>query len=220
MGAVIAFHEVVATREGQTWGVPVSFNVEPDRFYVIRTTPGHSSALLSLCLGWLTPESGSVEVLGVEPSGLPRGRRARWRTKVGTILQPEGLVTTMTLRANIVVPLIYACHFSVSDAKLRAQEVLAATRLTNWADRRPDDLPLDVRQRAALARALAPLPSLLLLEDPLASLASTDAQRLFDLCRQWVPTVVATTHRRNPALYEVADDVMLWDVSGFRPGVA
>ena len=41
-----------------------------------------------------------------------------------------------------------------------------------------------------------------------------------ELCRQWVPTVVATTHRRNPALYEVADDVMLWDASGFRPGVS
>ena len=111
MGSVIAFTDVVAGTDGQTWGAPVTFSVDASRFYVIRTTPGHSAALLSLCLGWRAPESGSVEVLGVAPAALPRSRRARWRTKVGTVLAPEGLVTTMTLRANIVVPLIYACHF-------------------------------------------------------------------------------------------------------------
>lgn len=214
----MAFTEVVADAGAEPWGTPVTFTVEAPRCYVIRTTPGRSSAFISLCLGASAPDAGTVSVLGTSPSDLSRKARARWRTKVGTVLQPEGLLTTLTLRNNIVVPLVFASHFTMPDAQLRAQEVLEATRLLPWADRRPTELPLDVRQRAAVARALASLPSLLLLEDPLSSLASADATELFEICRQWVPTMVVATHRRNTALYDMADDVMLWDGSGFRRG--
>lgn len=218
MEQVIAFSDVMADAGAEPWGNAVTFAVEAPRCYVIRTTPGRSSTFVSLCLGSTAPTAGTVSVLGVSPSELSRSDRARWRTKVGTVLQPEGLLTTLTLRNNIVVPLVFASHFTMPDAQLRAQEVLEATHLLPWADRRPTDLPLDVRQRAAVARALASLPALLLLEDPLSSLASADATDLFEICRQWVPTMIVATHRRNTALYEMADDVMLWDASGFRRG--
>ena len=214
----MAFSDVLASSGTEAWGQPVTFSVDAPRCYVIRTTPGHSSAFISLCLGWSTPASGTVRVLGVEPARLSRHAAAHWRTRVGTVMQPEGLVTTLSLRNNLVVPLIFASHFAMADAQLRAHEVLEATGLVQWAELRPTDVPLDVRQRAAVARALAPLPSLLLLEDPLSSLASADATELFELCRQWVPAMVVATHRRNVALYDMADDVMLWDASGFRRG--
>lgn len=219
---MIAFENVLAHAgpDHESWREPVSFTIDASQCVAIRTVPGHSAAMLSLCIGLAAPHSGTVTVLGASPAALERLELARWRTDVGTVLQPEGLVATLTLRANIIIPLVYTGRLSRADAQTRAAEVLHAVALTRWADRRPADVPVDVRQRAALARALAPLPSVLLLEDPLASLASRDAAELFHLCRQWVSTVVVTTHRRNPALYEVADRVVLWDAAGFRAGVA
>lgn len=222
MESVITFDRVLAHvgHDHESWRQPVTFRIESSQCVAIRTLPGHSAAMLALCIGLTAPERGTVTVLGTTPSALSRRQLGRWRTEVGTVLQPEGLVATLSLRANVIIPLVYTGRLSHGDARVRATEVLDALELMRWADRRPSEVPADVRQRAALARALAPLPSVLLLEDPLASLASRDAARLFQLCREWVPTVVVTTHRRNPALYEVADRVVLWDAAGFRAGDA
>ena len=93
--------------------------------------------------------------------------------------------------------------------------MLDALSLLEWSDARPSDLPPDIRQVAALARALAPEPRVLLLEDPLSSVRSRQAMEVLHYCKRQVPTALVTTFRRSDPLYDVADALMLWDARGF-----
>lgn len=198
------------------WTDAISFDVPIGKWFVLRTTPARSAALLRLCVGLDEPlPPGAVEVLGKRPGDLARDAAFNFRRALGVALQPDGLVSNLTLHRNLVVPLVYSGHRSPRDAADRARAVLDALNLAAYADARPSDLAPDVRQVAAIARALAPEPSLLLLEDPLNAVRSRVASEVFAYCRSQVPTAMVTSFRRSEPLYELADSLTLWDARGF-----
>lgn len=198
------------------WTDVISFEVPVGTWFALRTTPARSAALLRLCVGLDEPLApGVVEVLGKRPGDLGRDAAFNFRRALGVALQPDGLVSNLTLQRNLVVPLVYSGHRSPQEASDRAQAVLDALNLAAYADARPSDLTPDIRQVAAIARALAPEPSLLLLEDPLNAVRSRVAAEVFAYCRSQVPTAMVTSFRRSEPLYEIADSLTLWDARGF-----
>ena len=197
------------------WPAPISIEVGEGGWVVIRTTPARSGALLRLCVGLDEPEApGVIELLGQRPGTLKRDAAFNFRRALGVALQPDGLVSNLSLLRNLVVPLVYSGHRSPDEADRRARVVLEEMHLTEWAEARPSELPPDLRQVAALARALAPEPKLLLLEDPLNAVRSRQALEVLEYCKRQVPTALITTFRRSEPLYDLADALMLWDARG------
>lgn len=211
-------HALVPRRPVAEWPEPVSFEVPEGQWMVIRTTPARSGALMRLCCGLDDVAApGELEVLGARPGALGRDAVFSFRCALGVALQPDGLVSNLPLLRNLVVPLVYSGQRTPDEAAARAQAVLEQLDLAPWANARPSDLPPDVRQVAAIARALAPEPRLLVLEDPLNAVRSRMAASVLARCKALVPTAIVTVFRRFEPLYEIADQLVLWDARGFLP---
>ena len=216
MAALVALRDVRPFDAPDQWRQPLSLVVEEGTFLVIRTIPALGSRLFRLVLGAERTERGSVSVLGAVPGDLSRRELRLLRRQIGSVLIPDGLVGNMTVSRNLALPLIFAAGMGDDEVDDRIGRVVDAFGLDDVRSRRPANLPADVRQIVALARAVVGSPSLLLLDDPLASVGTVETGRLIALCRQFAGTVIATTHRRNTVLYENADDVALWDEFGYR----
>lgn len=217
MSAVIRFTDVIAPPPREGWPGPVSFEVREGAFVMVMTTPAISIALLRLMIGLREPSEGMVEVLGVRPGRLNRWDAQVHRRRLGVGFdEPSGLVSNLTLRMNLVVPMLYSGIANMATAQARATEILEASDLTRWADRRPADVPPDVRKEAVILRATVRDPELLLLEEPVGSLRDPRARFLLDLCRKRARTVFATTTEREGVQFERADTIISLDESGLH----
>ncbi len=199
------------------WPGPVSFDVDEGAFCVVRTTISLSTQLTRLLVGLREPTGGTVEVLGVEPGKLNRWQAQRFRRRLGVgFSEPAGLVSNLTLRMNLIVPLLYSGSAEMSGASERADRALAECGLSAWADLRPADLPPDVAREAVIARAIVRDPDLLLLEDPVGPLRESRAGFLLGLCRRRARTAILTTMERESVLYDFADTILLLDERGLE----
>ena len=216
MAVTLALRDVRPFDAPEQWRHPLSLVVEERSFLVVRTVPALGARLFRLVLGAERPASGSVSVLGESPGDMSRSTIRNLRRQIGSVLIPDGLVGNMTVWRNLALPLIFASGMDEDEVERRIERVVEAFGLEDIRTRRPANLPADVRQIVALARAVVGNPSLLLLDDPLASVGTVETGRLIALCRHFAGSVIATTHRRNTVLYESADDVALWDESGYR----
>ncbi|HEV8642868.1 MAG TPA: ABC transporter ATP-binding protein [Methylomirabilota bacterium] len=154
------------------------------------------STLLGLLAGLDRPTAGSIMVAGVELTRLGEDDLARFRRQtLGYVFQSFHLIPTLTAAENVAVPLEIA---GVADAPARALELLDEVGLASRAHHYPVQLSGGEQQRAALARAVALRPKLLLADEPTGNLDSaTGAQiieRLLALNRQRGSTLVFVTH--------------------------
>lgn len=216
MDIVVDFSHVQGELNAVRWAKPVSFQVPRGTLHLIRTRSAFSNPLFRLALGFSDPSAGQVTVKGLEPSKLERNEVRDLRRGIGSTLDPDGLVANLTVKMNLVVPLVFASGLELAEATARAESVLKVMHLTMWAETRPASLPAEVRQAVALARALGSRPELLMLENPLASVDNRETRRLLSLCRAQTETLLIATHRNDGILHEFADAVWEWDDDGFR----
>lgn len=213
---IVSFTLVQGERTAVRWPKPVSFRVKRGALLLIKTKSAYSAPLFRMCLGFSEPSAGAVYVNGQTPAALGRKEVRDYRRAIGTLLDPDGLVSNLTIRMNLIVPLVYATGLDFEEAAMRAEQTLDVMHLTMWADQRPAALPAEIRQTAALARALSPRPALMLLENPIASVDHKETRRLLSLCRMQAETLLVATHRNDGILHEFADEVWQWDDDGFR----
>lgn len=216
MDVVIDFSHVAGEQRATRWVRPVSFQVERGTLHLIRTRSAFSAPLFRMLLGFSEPSAGSVRVSGVEPSKLERNQVRDLRRRIGSLLDPDGLVSNLSVRMNLVVPLVFATGLEFEAAMSRVEEMLNVMHLRMWAELRPATLPMEVRQAVGLARALSPATDLLMLENPLQSVDNRETRRLLSLCRAQAETLLIATHRNDGILHEFADAVWEWDEDGFR----
>jgi ABC-type ATPase involved in cell division len=216
MDVIVDFSHVQGERGAVRWAKPVSFQVQRGTLHLIKTRSAFSAPLFRLALGFSDPSGGEVRVNGQEPARLERNEIRALRRAIGSTLDPDGLVANLTVRMNLVVPLVYASGMEFEAAVERANSMIDARHLGMWAETRPPPLPAEVRQAAALARALGPRTDLLMLENPLASVDNRETRRLLSLCRAQAETLLVATHRNDGILHEFADAVWEWDDDGFR----
>ncbi|HEY7795693.1 MAG TPA: ATP-binding cassette domain-containing protein [Gaiellaceae bacterium] len=159
------------------------------------------TTLLHLLAGLDLPDAGEVVVDGVSLGSLDRGGRAELRrTRVAFVAQEAGLVPFLGARENVELALALRRVEGDADA------VLEAVGLAEHAERPVAELSAGQRVRAALARALAPRPLVLLADEPTARLDAANALALgtllAELARERGTTVICATH--DPLLIEQA----------------
>jgi ABC-type lipoprotein export system ATPase subunit len=163
------------------------------------------TTLLHLLAGLDLPTVGEVVVLGTRVDTLDRDARASLRAQqIGFVGQQPGLVPFLSARENVELAL--ALRKRPVD-KERAGEVLAAVGLSERADQRLSRLSTGERARVASARALAPSPALLLVDEPTSRLdqanAVAAAALLARLAQEHDTAVVCATH--DPVVIDQAD---------------
>jgi putative ABC transport system ATP-binding protein len=174
-----------------------------ERVAVMGPSGSGKSTLLNLVCGLDEPTSGSVEVEGVELSGLTDDARTRLRReKIGMIFQTFNLLPTLTSLENVALPLRLE-GLSKKEAEGRAASMLGRVGLNGRASHRPDELSGGERQRVAIARALIFRPPLLLGDEPTGNLDSNTGDeilRLLDnLQQEYQSTLLMVTHNAQAA---------------------
>ena len=198
------------------WPGPLDLEIPAGRTTVIWTLPSLATPLIRLCVGLRSPAVGRVFVLGTEAGSMARFEGMRFRRRLGVAMQPGGLISNVNLRTNLMVPLLYAGVADMEQSQVLVDDVLDAIGITRWADRRPADVPPEVRQAAIVARALVRRPELLLLEAPFRALRVKRGDELLRLCRERAGTVVIVETENEPWLFERADMLVTLDERGAR----
>jgi putative ABC transport system ATP-binding protein len=183
-------------------GINLSVNAGEHLAIVGKSGSGKSS-LLNLITGLDHPSQGSVLVGGTSIHGLKEGPLALWRGRsVGIVFQFFQLVPTLTIMENILLAMEFVGAVPKKARKARSKELLDMTGISGLADRLPAELSGGEQQRAAIARALANDPPLLVADEPTGNLDSVNANLVLGLFRGLVQagkTVVVVTHERSVA---------------------
>ncbi len=136
-----------------------------------------------VALGLSPPGDGRVTVMGTDLATLSRTELLAYRRLVGYLPAGDGLLQNLTLRQNVALPLRFGSNFSESQIASRLNIMLAATRLTGVERLRPAQASEEQRRRAALARALAFDPDLVVLEDVFVGLTNRAARDVLETAR-------------------------------------
>lgn len=136
-----------------------------------------------LALGLDRVPEGRVLALGTDLGTLDRVALLTFRRKIGYLPAGDGLMQNLSLRDNIRLPLRFGSNFRYRDIEGRVDVIVAQLRLTRVADRRPAQANAEERRRAALGRALAFDPDLVILEEPFDGLTEKAAAELLETAR-------------------------------------
>lgn len=157
---------------------------------------GGKSTLLRVLGGLLQPETGEV-LVDSEP--LPHAPQAALQSlrRNGFVFQGYNLFPHLSAQQNIVLPLCVVHGYGRAQAETCAQEWLQRLGLTEHRHKRPAELSGGQQQRAAIARALASKPKLLLLDEPTSALDPVMTGEVLDVIRELAEDgqqIVLATH--------------------------
>jgi putative ABC transport system ATP-binding protein len=185
-------------------GVSTAF--ERDRFTAIMGPSGSGkSTLMHILAGLDKPTSGSVQLDGVEITGLDDGELTKLRRdKLGFVFQFFNLIPVLTAEENLVLPLSIAGR---KPDQAWVEQLIQAVGLAERRTHRPSELSGGQQQRVAFARALVSKPAVVFADEPTGNLDSKASADVLDLLRRAVDefgqTVIMVTH--DPAAAAHAD---------------
>jgi putative ABC transport system ATP-binding protein len=182
----------------------VSLSVPPGEYLAVVGKSGSGkSTLINMIAGIDRPTSGDIGVAGTRLNDLNESKLAGWRGRnVGIVFQFFQLLPTLTIAENVVLPMDFCATYPVHERRPRALEILGRVGIADQADKFPANLSGGQQQRAAIARALANSPAVLLADEPTGNLDSHTADAIFDLFAGLAgagTTVVVVTHEREIA---------------------
>jgi len=182
----------------------ISFQVHEGEFLSIVGPSGNGkSTLLNMITGIDRPSDGAVTVLGQQVHEMSENALARWRGEnVGIIFQFFQMLPALTLLNNVILPMDLASKYSPKERRERAMHLLDIVGLADQAHKLPSMVSGGQQQRAAVARALANDPALLVGDEPTGNLDTASAQMVFDLFSDLVDegkTVLMVTHDKELA---------------------
>jgi putative ABC transport system ATP-binding protein len=193
----------------------VSLKVYPGEFVGVRGPSGSGkSTLINMITGIDRPTRGDVNVTGTRLNDLNENELARWRGKnVGVIFQFFQLLPTLTVLENVILPMEACRVWKSRERPERAMHLLDQVGLADQAQKLPNTLSGGQQQRAAIARALANDPALVMGDEPTGNLDSKSADKVFYLFEDLVEqgkTFMMVTHdqglaARIPRVVEVLD---------------
>jgi ABC-type lipoprotein export system ATPase subunit len=170
---------------------------------IVGKSGSGKSTLLNMVTGIDHPTSGQVIVNGQDLyTSMDESGRSLWRGKnLGIVFQFFQLLPMLSLVENVMLPMDYADMYDFDERPKRAIDLLARVGLEKFAHKHPHSVSTGQQQLAAIARALATDPPLLVADEPTGNLDSRSADTIIDLFDQLVAdgkTIVMVTH--DPSL--------------------
>lgn len=182
----------------------IDLTVDRGEFVAIVGASGSGKSTLLHLLGALDePSDGTVRLAGqAYDAESSEGLAAIRNRKLGFVFQFHHLLREFTALENVMMPLLIAGETEVR-ARSRAEELLAAVGLAGRMSHRPSQLSGGEQQRAAVARALAADPLVVLADEPSGNLDYANSERLHQLfahlTREFETALVVVTHNRSLA---------------------
>jgi len=204
--ALIELRDVFKTYEAGGGDVTVlkevTLKVQPGEFVsVVGPSGSGKSTMLNMITGIDRPTSGEVLVGGEAVHELSENELARWRGRnVGVIFQFFQLLPTLTVLENVMLPMDFCNVYKRRERKERAMRLLEQVGIADQADKLPSALSGGQQQRAAIARALANDPPVIVGDEPTGNLDTGTADAVFALFQDLVTqgkTLVIVTHDRE-----------------------
>jgi len=170
---------------------------------IVGASGSGKSTLLNLIAGIDRPTGGEVRVAGTAVHTLDESRLAAWRGRhVGVVFQFFQLLPTLTVIENVMLPMDFCGTRPPAQARRHALGLLDQVGIADQADKLPSALSGGQQQRAAIARALANDPPLIVADEPTGNLDSATASRVVELLAGLARagrTVLMVTHERDLA---------------------
>lgn len=187
----------------------VSFGVEKGKLVALLGPSGSGkTTILRMIAGLESPDSGDVVIDGKIVNDIPASKRG-----IGFVFQNYALFRYMTVEQNVAFGLkVQQKKPSKEFIKNRVSEMIELVGLKGMEKRYPSQLSGGQRQRVAFARAIAPNPQLLLLDEPFAAIDAKVRQELRTWLRDMIGklgiTSIFVTHDQDEAV-EVSDEIIV-----------
>jgi len=193
----------------------ISLHIQRGEFVSIVGPSGNGkSTLLNMITGIDRPSEGDIIVTGRQIHKMSEDKLAAWRGEhVGIIFQFFQMLPSLSLLDNVILPMDLANKYRPHERKPRAMYLLETVGLADQMHKLPSMVSGGEQQRAAIARALANDPDLLVADEPTGNLDSRTSRDVFDLFAQVVnqgKTLLMVTHdkelaQRVPRIVEILD---------------
>lgn len=184
----------------------IDLTVEKGEFIAVVGKSGSGkSTLINLITGIDSPSRGTIHVEGTAIHALNQEALSIWRGRnVGVVFQFFQLLPTLTILENVMLPMDFCNTFPVKERRRRAETLLDRLGILEQANKLPADLSGGQQQRAAIARALANDPPILVADEPTGNLDSGTGEEVMQLFANLVKegkTVLMVTHERDYTRY-------------------
>ncbi len=183
--------EVVALKD-------ISFEIKRGEVTLLMGASGSGkSTLLSLIAGFLKPTFGKVIVKGEVISKLPDNFATEFRRKnIGFIFQKFNLLEDLSVKENILLPLI-PIDLDINKMQKRAKKVLKLFKIAHKENQKVSNLSGGEQQRCAIARAMINEPNIILADEPTANLdknLSFEFMEILKDLKNMGKTIIIATH--------------------------
>lgn len=178
----------------------LSLDIYPGEFVSIVGPSGNGkSTLLNMITGIDHPNNGTITVGDKDVFAMSENELAKWRgQEVGIIFQFFQMLPALSLLQNVALPMEFAGKYGRSERRERAMDLLDMVGLADQANKLPSMVSGGQQQRAAIARALATDPPILVADEPTGNLDAKTAAQVFDIFMDLVEkqkkTMVMVTH--------------------------
>ena len=182
----------------------VDLSIQAGEFVAIVGKSGSGkSTLLNMVTGIDHPTTGEIIVNGLPIHQLNEGKLTIWRgDNVGIVFQFFRLIPTLTILENVIMPMDFCGKFTLRERRRRALDLLAQVGMLDLADKLPATISGGQQQRAAIARALANDPPIIVADEPTGNLDSATAEAVFTLLKDLAAlgkTIIIVTHDQDLA---------------------
>lgn len=207
---IIDLHQVVKTYETPSGPFTalqdINLRIQAGEFVAVVGKSGSGkTTLLNVLAGIDRPTSGAISVDGTRLDSLSESQLAEWRGRtIGLVFQFFQLLPTLTIAENVMLPMDFAEIIPAAERRSKALELLERVGIRDQADKLPATLSGGQQQRAAIARALANDPPILMADEPTGNLdeaTRTSVLKLFAKLNADGRTIILITHERDVSGY-------------------
>ena len=193
---------------------PTDLDIAAGEFVTVVGRSGSGkTTLLNLLAGIDRPSGGEITIAGQRVDSLRGSALASWRGRcIGLVFQFFQLLPTLTVAENVMLPMDFCNTVPTKQRRTRAVELLDRVGIAEQADKLPNGLSGGQQQRAAIARALANDPPVLLADEPTGNLDSATSDHVLELFTGLATegrTVVMVTHERDVSRYATRQVTLL-----------
>jgi phospholipid/cholesterol/gamma-HCH transport system ATP-binding protein len=210
---IISVRDLVVEYDGRRVLNGLNLDIEHGETMVLLGGSGSGkSTLLRQIIGLECPKSGSIHVMGMDITRCSKSELKKIHRSIGVAFQSAALFNSLTVEDNVALPLREHTRLAPSIIDLVVWMKLAAVGLAEFGKLLPSELSGGMKKRAAVARALALGPEILVLDEPSAGLdpiVAAELDELILLLKEALQmTVIVVTHEL-PSAFRIADRIAM-----------